>query len=123
MRTIQGRVASGEGNFGFWIAKLQDHYERKTGLRLFPGTLNVLLDEEYELPSDCTRLDKSEYGGLVSVRIVPCRIFGRAAFILRLEPRAGVEPAPKKLLEIATDIGLRKSHGLRDGDLVSVEVP
>lgn len=123
MRTVHGRVASGTGSFSYWIGKLHDHYLRKTGLRLFPGTLNVELEEDYALPADALRLDKNEYGGLVTVQIAPCRIFDRQAFILRPEPRTGVEPAPKNLLEIATDIGLRAAYGLRDGDLVAVDVP
>ncbi|MBI3830664.1 MAG: DUF120 domain-containing protein [Planctomycetes bacterium] len=123
MRTVKGRVTSGEGNFSFWIRKLSEYYHAKTGMTFFPGTLNVHLDEDYELPPDPLRLNKEEYGGEVSVQIVPCRIFGRTAFILRPVPRPGVEPNPKSVLEVATDIGLRVAYGLKDGDLVEVEVP
>jgi riboflavin kinase, archaea type len=55
------------GNFSYWIEKLQDYYARKTGMNLFPGTLNIQLDQPYSLPSTgVTRLDAQEYGGTVS---------------------------------------------------------
>jgi riboflavin kinase len=71
------------GNFSYWIEKLHDHYFRKTGMNLFPGTLNVQLDEPYALPKQIIRWEAAEYGGSVSVNIVPCSILGKHAFILR----------------------------------------
>jgi riboflavin kinase, archaea type len=47
---LRGKVISGMGNFSCWIEKLHDHYFAKTGMRLFPGTLNVQLEEPYTLP-------------------------------------------------------------------------
>lgn len=44
MTKISGRVVSGMGNFSIWIEKLYEHYLRKTGMLLFPGTLNLQLD-------------------------------------------------------------------------------
>jgi len=82
---LTGKVGSGKGDFAQWIAKLENHYERKTGMRLFPGTLNVHLDQEYRLPAKRIRLEGSEYGGNVSVNLVPCTLFGRRAFILRTD--------------------------------------
>lgn len=43
MGVLRGRVETGVGDFARWIEKLNDHYHRITGLRLFPGTLNVRL--------------------------------------------------------------------------------
>lgn len=34
----------GVGNFSYWIDKLKDHYQKKTGMILFPRTLNVQLN-------------------------------------------------------------------------------
>jgi riboflavin kinase len=69
---LRGKVTSGQGNFSFWIEKLENHYFRKTGMHLYPGTLNVLLDYPWSLPAGCLRLEKEEYGGTVSVSLVPC---------------------------------------------------
>ena len=120
---LRGRVVSGQGNFSFWIEKLEGHYFRKTGLHLYPGTLNVLLDEPWSVPPGCLRLEGVEYGGRVSVNLVPCRVFDRAAFLLRTDlNESGNGPHPKNLIEIATDVRLRDAHGLVDGDMVEVEV-
>lgn len=112
------------GNFSFWIEKLADHYERKTKMRLFPGTLNVELPEPYRLPEEVLRLEGEEYGGTVSVNIVPCRILGRSAFLLRTDANEQERGHhPRTIIGIATDVKLRDHFQLRDGDMVEVEVP
>ena len=88
MRVLRGKVVTGVGDFSFWIEKLQDHYRDKTGMRLFPGTLNIQLDEPFELPRRRVRLEAEEYGGRVSVNIVLCKLFGRASFCARTMPTA-----------------------------------
>jgi riboflavin kinase len=121
---LRGVVTAGRGDFGQWIEKLQDHYERKTGMRLFPGTLNLRLGEPFSLSGDVIRLEKEEYGGRVSVNMIPCRILGRSAFILRTDQNEnGSGHHPKTILEIATDVKLRDIFGLVDGDMVEVEIP
>jgi len=93
-------------------------------MRLFPGTLNVhLTSGSYPTPANALRLEKEEYGGRVSVSIVSCKIVGRQAFILRPDTDTGKHgDPPERILEIATDVNLRDTYGLRDGDLVEVEV-
>ena len=108
---LQGVVRTGKGDFSFWLEKLADHYLRKTGMKFFPGTLNLhLIDQIYRLPPDGLRLEKEEYGGRVSVAIGECAIFGRKAFILRPDTDPGkLGDPPEAILEIATDIGLREA--------------
>ena len=121
MRVLKGRVVTGVGNFSFWIEKLQDHYRRKTGLQLFPGTLNLQLDEPFDLPRERARLEAHEYGGTVSVNIVPCTILGRRAVILRTD-KADSESQSRTIIEVACEVKLRDRHQLRDGDVVEVAV-
>lgn len=124
MPLLRGKLVSGLGNFGYWIDRLGDHYERKTGMRLYPGTLNIELADPYSLPPNPLRLEAHEYGGRVSVNIVPCRIFGRRAFLLRTDQNeSGTGHHPRNLIEIATDIRLRDIYSLRDGDAVEVDLP
>ncbi len=124
MLTLKGEIRTGKGNFSYWLDKLEIYYTRKTGLRLFPGTLNLHLNTgSYPTPADALRLEKEEYGGRVSVSIVPCKIFGRKAFILRPDTDTGkYGDPPEKILEIATDVNLRDTYKLQDGDIVEVEV-
>ncbi len=120
---LKGVVKSGKGDFSYWLDRLSEHYVRMTGLKLFPGTLNVhLIDHVYHLPSGSVRLEKEEYAGQVSVAVGECTIFGRKAFILRLDTGKYGDP-PEAILEVATDIELRKKYGFNDGDVVEVEVP
>jgi riboflavin kinase len=123
MRVLRGKVESGTGNFAQWILTLNAHYERKTGLKLFPGTLNVRLSEPYTIPKDCLRLQAHEYDGSVSVNIVPCRLLGQRAFILRTDANElGTGSHPQTVVEIASDVKLRDAYGLSDGDAVSIEI-
>jgi len=120
---LRGKVVSGIGNFSYWIEKLHDFYQQKTGLDLFPGTLNVQLETPYTLPVQPMRLEGHEYGGTVSVNLVPCSIFGRSAFILRTDANEqGRGDHPKTIVEVATDIKLRDAFHLKDGDVVEIEV-
>ncbi|MEO1235648.1 MAG: DUF120 domain-containing protein [Planctomycetota bacterium] len=123
MASLVGHLESGIGDFSQWIAKLHDHYRRKTGLDLFPGTLNVRLALPYRLPPDPIRLEAQEYGGTVSINLVPCRVFDRSAFILRTDANErGDGDHPWEVVEIATDIKLRDAFDLKDGDKVTIEV-
>jgi len=119
MRLIRGKVVSGTRNFSIWIERLRDQYLRKTGMLLFPGTLNLDLEEPWHVPPGCLRLRAAEYGGTVTVYIVPCPIFGRPAFILRTEANEeGRGHHPSTIIEIATDVKLRDTYQLQDGDSV-----
>jgi riboflavin kinase, archaea type len=122
---LNGKIQSGKGDFSFWLEKLEPYYTRITGLKLFPGTLNVhLIHQSYFIPTGCLRLEKEEYGGQVSVSMVPCKIFDRKAFILRTDVDDGkYGDPPEKILEIATDVKLREIYNLKDGDIVEVEIP
>ena len=122
MASVRGRLVSGRANFGLWIERLSDFYEKKTGVRLYPGTLNIELPTPYSLPPEVIRLEANEYGGSVSVSIVPCRIFDRQAFLLRTDQNErGTGHHARNIIEIATDIRLREAYQLKDGDWVDVE--
>jgi len=122
MTILRGRVVTGMGSFSYWIEKLADHYERKTGMRLFPGTLNVELEEPYTLPARVMRLEGREYGGSVSVNMVPCSIEGKRGFLLRTDANEeGRGHHPKTIVEVATDVKLREYFHWSDGDVVEIE--
>ncbi len=124
MPRLYCKPVSGLGILGYWICQLGDHYERETGMHLYPGTLNLELPEPDSLPPNSLRWEAHEYGGRVSVNIVPCLILGRPAFLLRTDQNEiGTGHHPRNLIEIATDLGLRDAYSLRDGDTIEVEIP
>jgi len=60
---------------------------------------------------------------LVSVSIVPCRICGRQAFILRADRNEkGTGRYPRSVVEIGSDVKLRVKYNLMDNYEVSIEV-
>ncbi len=127
MDIVHGTVISGEGDYARWITLYQADYWRKTGMRLYPGTLNIRLAHPYHLPvAQISRLEPSEYGGTIGISILPVRILSRAGVVLRPDLPAGATPeeADQRLamLEVATDIKLRDAYGLKDGDTVTIEV-
>ena len=101
MARLEGRVVTGVGNFGYWIERLREHYRHKTGMLLFPGTLNIKLCAPYDLPLSRHRLEK--------------------AVILRTD-KADSEEESRKILEVASEVRLRDEFNLQDGDLVEVEI-
>ena len=122
MPKMRGKVVSGMGSFSIWIDRLRDHYQRQTGMVLFPGTLNLQLEQPWFVPAGSLRLEGTEYGGAVTVYIVPCSVLGRRGFILRTTANdEGRGHHPQTIIEIATDVKLRDAHQLRDGDWVEVE--
>ena len=120
---LRGKVKKGMNSFSYWMEKLHEYYTAKTGMNLYPGTLNIELNSPFILPDNVIRLEKEEYGGTVSVSILPCEIFGRRAFILRTDKNASGEgDHPLTIIEVATDIRLRDEYGLVDGDIVEVSI-
>ena len=124
MQSYEGTVRSGLGDHAQWIRKLKDHYERKTGVALFPGTLNVELGDEWFVPRDALTLDPAEYGGRVLIHIVPCRFMDREAWVLRTGANERGDGAhPRTVVEIASDLPLRATYGLEDGHRVTLDLP
>lgn len=99
-------------------------YEQCTGVRLYPGSLNVVLDEEYRLPPNPPlRLPPAVLGGRVGMNLVPCRFMGVPAFVLRTDQNeAGTGHHDRKVVEIGAAVRLRDEFSLSDGDYVTIEI-
>jgi CTP-dependent riboflavin kinase len=98
-----------------------DLYEAKTGVLLYPGSLNVVLDDSWHVGSQRVRLEPPEYG--VGLSIVQCTIEGLEAFILRTDKNdSGEGDHPPNVLEVAANVRLRDALGVQDGDEVEIVV-
>jgi len=116
-------VATGLGDLAQWMQQYSDVYERRVGVRLFPGSLNVVLDDDYRLPRSAIRIEPPELGGRVGMNIVPCTIQGVPAFILRTDQNeAGTGGHDRDVVEIGAAVHLRTALGLSDGDIVEIQV-
>ncbi|MEK6847138.1 MAG: DUF120 domain-containing protein [Nanoarchaeota archaeon] len=126
MVRLKGIVITGIGDFSYRMENvpgLLEAYEKITGMRFFPGTLNVKLKKEFSFPKKIMRLEKEKYGFQVSVNILQCKINGKKAFILRTDANErGVGNHPNTIIEIASNIKLRDKFNLKDGDEVIIEI-
>ena len=106
------------------VPGLLEGYYKKTGLRLFPGSLNVKLENDFNMPDRAIRLEQEDYGGTVSVSLIRCKFLNTEAFIVRTDKAERGEGRchPKTIIEILSDLKLRETYNLKDGDEVEIIV-
>ena len=122
---LTGTVRSGKGNFSYCMEKLQTLCNARTGVALYPGSLDSDLAVSYDLPvKDVIWLEKEAYGGRVSVSLLPCAVSGIEGFIMRPDPNAdGTGDHPKTIIEVAAQVRLRDALNVSDVDFVTIKVP
>ena len=119
---LRGIVSSGLGTAKMWVGKIEKVFEKKTGLKVFHGTLNIRLDEDYIVEPDWI-IEPKRYGGTQNVLVKKCRILDKEAYIVRAEKnQIGQGDHDLKVVEIISDINFRKKYNLKDGEIISIEV-
>lgn len=120
---LTGKVKSGLGNASFWMKKAENAFEKKLGIKLFNGTLNIELKNEYILEGNIQILHKEEYGGTQEVYIKQCEVLGHKSYIVRTEKNSKTNgDHPLNLLEIVSDVNFREKYKLKDGDVINVDI-
>ena len=123
-----GHVEAGTQNARLWLTRFNAAYTRKLGMPVFPGSLNLRLPQVFDWTDPrygpaLIRFDRSEYGGERDILLLPCRLETlnrHPAFLwTTTTPRQGTA---RYVVEIVADIPLRDTFGLRDGDVVAVEL-
>lgn len=105
------------------MKKAENAFEKKLGIKLFNGTLNVELDKEYNLKNNLTILHKEEYGGTQEVFIKECNVLGHKSYIVRTEKNSTKNgDHPLNVIEIISDINFRKEYNLNDGDSIEINI-
>ena len=103
------------------MTRYADAYERVVGVRLQPGSLNVVLDEPWVMGTPDVRLDAVESG--VGVGLVSCHLNGSPCWILRTDKNnTGMGDHPLTVVEIVATAHLRTLLSLADGDEVVLHV-
>lgn len=115
--TLKGKVKQGLGNASFWVEKIENVFHKKTGMKLYYGTLNIELEEPYELENYWI-IEKQEYGGTQNVFIQKCEIQGNKAYIVRSEKTAH----KSNIIEIVSDIKFREKFNLKDEDTIEIRL-
>ncbi|QSH40412.1 DUF120 domain-containing protein [Lentisphaerota bacterium ZTH] len=120
---MQGKVKSGIGDLARWMIKLRDLYASKLGREMYPGSLNIELDDPLDFPQDDIRIEPGEGANTVGVSITGCVINGHRAFALRTDNNeCGTGDHPKTILEVISEVRLRDYLDLKDGDTVEIDL-
>ena len=127
---LAGKVQAGFGDASRWLNLFNAAYSQKLGMLVFPGSLNIALDDVFHW-FDARYEDhriwfgREEYGGERDILLLPCKLVSldhRKAFLWTPTTAARDRRDPW-VVEIVADVNLRDRFGLRDGDVVEISVP
>ena len=103
------------------MVRYADAYERAAGVRLEPGSLNVVLDEPWVMRDPEVRLEAVEVG--VGMGLVSCRLDDYACWIVRTDKsNAGLGDHPLTVVEVVAPVHLRTELRLEEGDEVCLHL-
>ena len=126
---LRGRVQSGAGNAAHWLALFNDAYARKTAMPVFPGSLNLGLDEPFDWfdprwQHAIAWFGREEYGGERDILLLPCVLIRAPAVpaFLWSTTVAAKDPTERLVVELIAPVSLRTTLGLADGDIVEIEL-
>jgi len=115
--TLEGKVKKGLGNASFWVEKIDKVFFQKKGMNLFYGTLNIELDNPYELQNYWI-IRKEEYGGTQDVYVQEITVFNKKAYIVRAENTAH----SSKIIELVSNVNLRDKFNLKDNNIIYISI-
>jgi CTP-dependent riboflavin kinase len=111
---LRGRVQAGKGDAAHWLFLFNDAYARKTGMAIFPESLNVVLDMPFDWfaprwQSFIVWFGSEDYGGERDILLLPCvlsSLRSQRAFLWSTTTAARA-PKDQRLVEIIAPVGLR----------------
>ncbi|MBR4447752.1 DUF120 domain-containing protein [Methanobrevibacter sp.] len=121
---IEGEVITGLGKAAYFLS--QEFYTREfkknLGFIPFPGTLNVVVSEEYldeinEIKNSCENLIKPDEG-FGAVKYIEATLNGEVDGAIVFPAKTTHE---ENYLEFIAENKLRDELGLEDGDIVSLK--
>lgn len=115
---LAGRVSTGSGDLRRWMTLYAEAYAAAVGMRLYPGSLNLVLEEPWALPRKRMTLSAEAVGRLIY--LVPCSVGARHCFIFRTDMAERAGGDQHRVLEIVSHVRLRDELGVDDGDTVEV---
>lgn len=119
---LKGKVTTGIGTAKMWVGKIEKIFEEKTNIKLFHGTLNIKLEEEYVINPDWI-IKPEEFGGTQNVLIKKCKIKDNIAYIVRAEKnQLGKGEHNLKIIEIVSNINFREKYNLKDEENIEIQI-
>lgn len=119
---LEGKIVKGMGKAKIFVNMMSYVFYQITNMNLYPGTLNIKLNEPYDLkPTDIIKAE--EYGGKYNVQVQECTLLEHKAYIVRSEKNLREESDyEKNIIEIISNINFREKYNLKDEDLVKIQI-
>jgi len=126
---LHGRIQPGKNDASKWLDKFNNAYSLKLGIPVFPVSLNLALIENFDWFAPRWKpiiiwFGKDEYGGERDILLLPCRLpkqENRRAFLWTPTTAERERPDPW-VVELVTDVGMRHTYNLSNGDEVAVVI-
>ena len=126
---LAGKVQAGLGDASRWLKFFNAAYSEKLGISVFPGSLNIALDQVFDwfdARYEAHRIwfGREEYEGERDILLLPCELVSldhRGAF-LWTPTTAAMDRRDPWVVEVVSDVNLRDHFGLQDGDMVEISV-
>lgn len=117
---LKGKIIKGLGKAKIFVNMMEKSFCEKTNMQLYPGTLNIELENEYDLNVDYL-IKPEEYGGTFNVQVQKCEVLENVAYIVRSEKNIKDNgDYNKNIIEIVSNINFREKYNLKDGDEIEV---
>ena len=121
---IDGEVTTGLGKAAFVLSKdfYVNEFQKNLGFIPFPGTLNVIVSEEYlseinKIKNNCQNLIQPEEG-FGSVKYIEAKLNDKIEGAIVFPAKTTHE---ENYLEFISKDKLRDKYGFEDGDIVNLE--
>ncbi len=120
---LEGKVKAGLGEAAFWVKKIENIFCNTYNIKLFSGTLNLELKEEYKINEPDLIIEAKEYGGTEKLFIKKCIVYNRQAYIIRTEKnQSSCGDHSLNIIEVVSDIKFREKYNLLDDQKIKIEI-
>ena len=123
VKVLSGQVKGGYGVASKHLKHVMHLIQARTGIGpLVAGTFNLGLKMPYYIVNPDAQIERDEYNKVEFIKLQRCRIGGVQALIMRPNTHEeGFAHGPAHI-ELLSTVMLRSHLGVKDGNVVSVEV-
>ena len=119
---LKGTLVSGMGTAKMWVKMVEKVFKEKTNIKLYNGTLNIKLEDNYTIKPDFIILPH-EFGGNQNVLVKKCKLLGVEAYAIRAEKnQIGTGDYDLTILEIVSNVNFRDTYNLKDNQELIIEI-
>lgn len=113
-KRYQGKLVSGFGSATLIMKKLLEEYHQQLDPQVVPGTINLELPEDFEMPVNSIAID----WGSQKFYYYPIELFKKKAYVMRPERH----PFSKNVVEIIATEHICSTYDLKYGDIIEFEM-